>query len=243
MRLLLDSVRLLSLLPLDSRAACAVLSRALRAAAADPLLWRTLRFDGVRSSRVKPATLRALIGRAGAAGQLRCLDVSALVNKVPRADWEQSVVETTLWALGLTPAAAATLEELSTLRPEELAQLRSGADVDAHHATFFNGAAQDSFAACPKLHSFSGELFTFTMAQGAAALRTLPRGCKALGLCCAVHGDEPLRRSNADECAPCFAALARDASVLQLTTQGVVFDETSAAALAAALAPNTTLRG
>jgi Ran GTPase-activating protein (RanGAP) involved in mRNA processing and transport len=235
-------VRLLSLLPLDSRAACAVLSRALRAAAADPLLWRTLCFDGVRPSRVKPATLRALVGRAGAAGQLLRLDVSALVNKVPRANWEPSVVETALRVLGLTPAAAATLEELITMRPEELAQLRSGADFSAHHGTFLNAAALKAFSACPNLRSFSGDLLTFTMAQGAEALLALPRGCKKLGLCCAVHGDEPPQRSNADECLLFFEALARDTSVLQLTTQGVNFDEASAAALAAALSPNTTLR-
>lgn len=234
-------VRLLSLLPLDSRAACAVLSRALRAAASDAVLWRSLDFTGV-SRHVKPTTLRALIQRAGAAGQLLRLDVSALVNKVPRASWEPSVLEAVLSTLKTTPAAAATLEELNALRPEELERLRDGADVDVHHGLFANAAALKTLAACPRLRSFSGELYTFNMQQGAEVLQALPRGSKALGLCCAVNGQDPVLRSEADACLPCFAALARDTSVLQLTTQGVHFEESSAAALAAALSANSTLR-
>ena len=141
-------VRLLTFLPLDSRAACAVLSRTLRDAAADDSLWRSLSFDGVRNSRVTPAALRSLLQRAGS--RLRRLNIAALENKVPRAYWEHSVVENVLYALRETPTAAATLEELDMLLPEER-ELLQGAGVKSLRHLAFTNFALPFFAAMPAL--------------------------------------------------------------------------------------------
>lgn len=233
-------VRLLTFLPLDSRAACAVLSRTLRDAAADDSLWRSLSFDGVRNSRVTPAALRSLLQRAGS--RLRRLNIAALENKVPRAYWEHSVVENVLYALRDSPAAAETLEELDMLLPEER-ELLQGAGVKGLRHLAFANFALPLFAAMPALRSFSGQLCTSTLGQGATALAALPRGMKHLALCGALIGDEdghdPARFI---DYAACFTALQSDTSVVSLRIEDIRFHEESATALAAALGPNTTLR-
>ena len=68
--------RILSALPVDSRARAACVSRAWRAALADPSLWTVLDLSpagGVAAEKATPALLLAAAARA--AGQLRVLDL------------------------------------------------------------------------------------------------------------------------------------------------------------------------
>ena len=67
-------LRILTLLPLDARACCAVQCRRLRAATQHDLLWRRLDFEGVRRP-INGAALAQLCLRAGQ--RLRCLELAA----------------------------------------------------------------------------------------------------------------------------------------------------------------------
>lgn len=68
-------LQILSLLPLVTRARCALVSRTWSALLANPFLWTELRFDGAPSGAIDEETLFQICRRAG--GRLRVLDVTS----------------------------------------------------------------------------------------------------------------------------------------------------------------------
>ena len=91
--------RILSVLPVISRACAACVCRGWRDALADPTLWDVLEFSQVAANKVKPALIKGVADRA--AGQLRVLDFSAVhENKMYNLNelWRE-IIETNSAAL------------------------------------------------------------------------------------------------------------------------------------------------
>jgi hypothetical protein len=120
-------VRLLTFLPLDSRAACAVLSRTLRDAAADDSLWRSLSFDGMRTSRVTPAALRSLLMLVTLGLHPTTAVVDLVIAKAEHVDHALAVDEdVVITTRGKLPIGAHSVKRASkTLRQRALRQLEA----------------------------------------------------------------------------------------------------------------------
>jgi hypothetical protein len=154
-------VSLLSLLPLDARLRCSVLSRRWCALLRQPELYQTASFEGV-VTRPRDADLAALCARAGAS--LRLLDL-----RDERACWLLTAGGV---AAALQGDAAQSLVELRlplglTLRAEHCAALRER---------------------CPKLRSPPSVMWVDSTEEARDALAALPAGEKALRVTHIAHG-------------------------------------------------------